>query len=246
MWTRYRVTFDFMTRTYGSVPSDPEVVAAWLKAREPRVKAPGARSIEEINEEVLASIERGEEFDEKSSQILVFQRHRGVCSVRFDTIRAHIKDCSRVLSNQYVGRIEGERAFSTRVINGVYTDPAAYWVPILRPDGELVTKHDGEMDKFVHPRAGVSALKRLEWIEPARIVFTLFVLGAKGNKPSVSEDDLHHIFTYGGIHGYGGERSTDGGKYTYRIEPLESGRAQATVSGSAVREAGTTARRKRA
>lgn len=234
MWTKYRVTWDFMTKMYGSVPSDPEVVAAWLNARKPRVRAPGARSIEEINEEVLASIARGEEFDEKSSQILVFQRHRGICSARFDTIRAHIKDCSRVLSNQYVGRIDGERAFSTRVINGVYTDPAVPWVPILRPDGEPVTKHDGELDKFVHPRPGVSALKRLEWIEPARMVFTLLVLQAQGNKPSVAETDLHTIFTYGGIHGYGGERSTDGGKYTYRIEGLEDGRAAGAKRGRPV------------
>ena len=234
MWTKYRVQWDFLTKMYGSVPSDPEVVKAWLGARQPRVKAPGARSIEEINEEVLASIERGDEFDEKSSQILVFQRDKGVPCVRFDTIRAHIKDCSRVLSNQYVGRIEGERAFSTRVINGVYTDPAQYWVPIVRPDGAPVTKHDGELDKFVHPRPGVSALKRLEWIEPARLVFTLFVLTSQGNKPSVAESDLHTIFQYGGVHGYGGERSTDGGKYGYGIERLEGGSAEDQNRGGAV------------
>lgn len=245
MWTKYRVQWDFLTRMYGSVPSDPEVIAAWLKARMPTIKPAEARPMEAIQEEVLASIERGEVFDEKECQILVFQRHGGLCCVRFDTIRAHIKDCARVLSNQVMPRREGERAFSTRVINGVYTDPAQPWIPILRPDGSpTITKPDGEVDKFVHPRSGVSALKRLEWLEPARLDFTLFVLTTMGDKPSVAESDLHHIFTYGGVHGYGGERSADGGKYTYRIERLEGERPGAPQSGGDLSKAGTDLRRR--
>ena len=138
MWTKYLVKLDFFTPMYGSVPSDPEVVAAWLKARmEKRPKPPSARSIQEINEEVLASLE---DVSAEDSNILVFQRHKNVLSVRFDTIRAHIKDCSRVISNQYVGRIDKERAFSTRVINGVYLDPAVYWVPILRTFSPVVRR----------------------------------------------------------------------------------------------------------
>lgn len=230
MWDKYRVQWDFMTPMYGQTPADPEVVKKWLDTRKANVKAPGAKSIEEINEEVLATINRGEEFEDKECNILVFQRHKGALCARFDTIRAHIKDCSRVLSNQFTGQIKGERAFSTRVINGVYTDPAMYWVPILRADGTPITEHDGEKDKAVHvrgPAGSISALKRLEYIEPgARMDFTLMILTAQGNKPSVAEADLHHIFTYGGVHGYGGERSSDGGKYTYKLERMEDGRAE--------------------
>src|SRR5262245_33114278 len=158
MWTRYRVRWDFLTKLCGSTPSDPEIVKAWLASRKPAATPPKARSIAEIQEEVLASIQRGDEYDEKGSNILVFQRHNGVLCMRAGTVKAHIKDCARVLANQWMGRLAGERSFSTRVVNGVYPDHKQYWIPILRPDGTPVTKHDGERDQPVHVN-GQSALK---------------------------------------------------------------------------------------
>ena len=216
MWTRYRVRWDFLTQLCGSVPADPEIVKAWLDARKPRVRPPGGKSIDDINEEVLATLAAGDELSDADSNILTFQRHEGGCVQRAATVKAHLKDCARVLSNQYIGRIEKERAFSTRVINGVYHDPAVYWIPILRPDGTPVEKHDGERDKAIHVR-GMAALKRFEWIQPARMDFTLLVLTAIGNKPSVSEEDLGTLMEYGGVHGYGGERSDGEGRYTFTI-----------------------------
>ena len=215
LWTRYTVTLDGLTPLCGSVPSDPEIVGAWLKARQPRVRPPGAKSMQETNEEVLASLERGEEYDEASCQILVFQRHEGACVERFDTLRAHIKDCARVVSG-YTGRIEKERSFATKAVNGLYVAETPYWVPILRPDGTPVTKHDAETERAIRTPRGASALKRFERIEPWRVVFTLKVLTV-GGKMAVAEDDVHMIFTYGGTHGYAGERGADGGRYTYDL-----------------------------
>ena len=215
MWTRYRVRWDFLTQLCGSVPADPEIVKAWIEARKRRVYPPGGKTLTEINEEVLASL-ADDTLSEEESNILTFQRHEGVCVMRAATVKAHLKDCARVISNQYVGRLANERAFSTRVINGVYHDPTVYWIPILRPDGTSVAKHDGERDKAVHVR-GQSALKRFEWIQPARMDFRLLVLTAKGNKPSVAEEDLHTLMEYGGVHGYAGERSDGEGRYTFTL-----------------------------
>src|SRR4029453_9708301 len=110
------------------------------------------------------------------------------------TVRAHLKDCARVLSAQYIGRIENERAFSTRVINGVYVDERHYWIPTGRGDGHSLADPDGAFDKPVYvktPRGPVSALKRISYVEPpAMLEFTLKVLGR-----SVSETDLHHLFS---------------------------------------------------
>jgi hypothetical protein len=216
VWTQYRVTWHFLTRLCGSVPADPEMIQKWLEVREPRVKAAGARSIQEINEEVLASLEEGEK-DESEFSLLKFQRHDGILVQRYGTVRAHFKDCARVLSNQYIGRIKGERAFSTRVVNGVYLDEHQYWLPILR-EGSPVTDSDGFMDKAVHVRGPrgepLNALKRIEYIEPpSSITFTVKVLGQ-----SVTEDDLHTLMEYGGTHGYAGERSDGEGRYEYEIE----------------------------
>ena len=222
LWTDYRVRWEFLTRLCSSVPADPEIVNKWLEARQPRVKPAGALSIAEINEEVLASIERGEGEADQQFSMLVFQRDQGRLVMRAGTIKAHIKDCARVLSAQFIGKIQGERAFSTRVTNGVYPDATRYWVPILRPNGESVTDADGAYDKPIHVRGPMgqpmNALKRFEFVDPPSVLeFTIKVLGR-----SVSEIDLHHLFTYGGTHGYAGERGDGEGRYTYTLEALHA------------------------
>jgi hypothetical protein len=230
LWTWYRVRWEFLTDLCASVPADPEVIKKWLEIREPLVKPAGALSIQEINEEVLASIERGEGEAPQAFSFLVFQRHAGAVCLRAATVRAHIKDCARVLSAQFVGRIQGERAFSTRVINGVYHDERQYWLPVRRADGSIVTAPDSERDKAIHVRGPrgepLSALKRFEVIAPPAVLdITLKVLGR-----SVSETDLHHLFTYGGTHGYGGERGDGEGRYTYTLERLDAAPEPAAVT----------------
>lgn len=220
LWTRYEVTWHFLTRLCASVPADPEIIKKWLEARQPAVKPADALSIQEINEAVLASIERGEA--EPDYSMLVFQRHAGFLVQRAATVKAHIKDCARVLSTQFVGRIEGERAFSTRVINGVYLNPVPYWVPILRENGSPIAMADGAYDKAIHVRGPrgepLNALKRFEYVEPPSMLrFGLNVLGR-----SVSETDLHHLFQYGGVHGYAGERGDGEGRYDYELRRLDA------------------------
>jgi len=223
LWTQYRVRWEFVTKLCASTPADPNIIEKWLEARQPRVRPAGARSIEEINEEVLASIERGEGLPDDEYSLLVFQQHAGGLVMRAATVKAHLKDCARVLSAQFIGRIEGERAFSTRVANGVYPINAEYWLPILRPDGSRVTKADGAFERPVHARGPrgqpINALKRFEWIDPAVLEFTLNVLGR-----SVSDVDLEHLFEYGGVHGYAGERGAGEGRYVYSISRLDAAR----------------------
>jgi hypothetical protein len=227
LWTHYRVTWTFLTRLCASVPADPDMIRKWIESREARVKPAGALSIEEINEEVLASIERGEGEPDQSYSMLVFQRHAGALVERYGTVKAHIKDCARVLSSQYIGKIEKEKSFSVRITNGLYLDPAQYWIPICRENGQPVREADGAFDKaihvYVHGRGQMSALKRFEYIEPpSTMTFTVKVLGR-----SISETDLHHLFEYGGVHGYAGERGDGEGRYQYTIERLEVDRLKA-------------------
>ncbi len=221
LWTTYRVVWTFLTDLCSSTPADPELVEAWLAARMPRVKPAGAMSIEEINEEVLASIERGEDEPDQSYSLLVFQRENGVLSMRAATVKAHIKDCARVLAAQFVDRIKGQRSLSTRMVNGVYLDKRVYWIPIRRPDGSPMRTADGTRDKPIHVRGPrgepLNALKRFEYVKPPSMMeFTINVLGR-----SVSEADLHHVFSYGGTHGYAGERGDGEGRYEYTLEHLD-------------------------
>jgi archaellum component FlaF (FlaF/FlaG flagellin family) len=215
IWTIYRVQWDFITQLCGSVPSSKDLVDDWVNARKPKAQPPGTKTIDEIQEEVFETLDNAEE---PSYSKLVFQRNeRGEIVMRAATVRAHIKDCARVISGQYVGKIQGERSFATRIINGVYVDEEQYWIPVTTQDAKPVPmKNAMSRDKAVHvkgPRGTMNALKSFEYVEGARMRFRLKVLGK-----SASLKDLETLFMYGGVHGYAGERGDGEGKYRFTIE----------------------------
>jgi len=218
MWTQYRVEWQFITKLCSSVPANPNVRDAWLKARQPRVKPPGGKTIDEINEEVAASLAEVEE--EETASLLVFQRERGSLVMRAETVRAHLKDCARVLSRLYIGKIEGEKSLAVRVKDGVYMDPKSYWIPITGVDDVAYTEPDGRMERFLHtigPRGiPINAIKCFEFIECPRMSFVIKVLG-----DCVKKIDLETVMEYGGVHGYAGERSAGEGKYTFQVTKIE-------------------------
>ena len=100
-WTVYKVRWDFVTKLCASIPGSPELVKIWLESRQPKVMPPGGKSIDEIQEEVFDTLANP---DEQATTLLIFQRQNGALFMRAATVRAHLKDCARVLSNQYIGR----------------------------------------------------------------------------------------------------------------------------------------------
>jgi len=216
MWDRYEVTWTFVTKVCAGTPADPELVRKWLDARKPKVEPPSHRSIDEIQAEVIESLG---EIDEEQSQLLVFQRNKGRLCMRASTIKAHMKDCSRVISAR-VGRLQGEAAFSTKIINGTYPDhPGQYWVPFQRMDGSFLTVADGEEDKPIHVKDTMgrpkNALTRFEWVYGVKMVWELW-----GMNGWIHQSDLETLYTYGGVHGYASQRGDGEGKYTFEINQL--------------------------
>ena len=227
-WSTYHLRLDFLTSLCASVPANPELISKWLEARRPRVRPPGGKSIDEINEEVFATLP---ELEEPEPSLLIFQRNptNGAnLMVRAGTLRAHWKDCARVISGSE-GKIEGEKSFSVKVQNFVYYDPTIYWVPILRPDDSLIMDADGKREKAIHVRNArtgqpMNALKVFEFVNPARIDILLQVWRVPtkdGFKDMITKKDLDTLFMYGGVHGYGGERSDGEGRYTHILTLLD-------------------------
>lgn len=220
MWKRYTVEMRFVTALCASVPANPEIQLPWLQARLARKKVvpANARSLDEIATEVLTSTEGVQNPEEEQEQSLhVFQRVEGALAMRAATVRAHIKDCGRVISSLVSGKVTGEKSFSTKVINSVYLDPAVYWLPILSADsGKPITDPTGRREKPIHVRTPLgerSAIKVYEYVEDAMLRVPLLVLENKGGKTVISESDLGTLFEYGGVHGYGGERGDGEGRY---------------------------------
>jgi len=221
MWTKYEIKWQFVTKLCASVPANPNVLEAWLKARQPRVKPPGGKTISEINEEVVASLREQPDEEDGQYALLVFQSESKRLVVRAETVRAHLKDCARVLSRLYIGKVQGEKSLGVRVKDGIYMDLSEYWLPILHEGTGTYTEADGRMERFVHtinPKTGapINAIKCFEFIECPTLIFTLKVLGN-----CVKQEDLETIMEYGGTHGYGGERSAGEGKYVFEIKLKE-------------------------
>lgn len=216
LWQYYRVRWTFLTQICGSVPADPAIIKRWLASRQPAARPAGGKSIEEITEEVLDTIDNTLADEELAlASMLCFQRHDGQVVVGARTIKGHIKDCARQISGMYVGMIQGEKSYAQRAINGVYLPPADYWIPVLR-DGRPLAAADGTREKPIHVRTArgpMSSIKNFEFITQPTIEFTLQVV-----TKSFSLDDLQTLFEYGGVHGYGGERSDGEGRYTYDID----------------------------
>ena len=221
MWTEFDVQWDFLTSLVSSVPADPEIVKAWLESRKPPNRPPQSKSIDEVQQEVLATLPA-----EAESGILVFQRQEGGLVVRMNTIRAHLKDCARILSTMYVGRVEKEKSFAVKVKDAVYYDPTTYWLPILAQDTDKqMTVATGSRDVPIHamtPMGQINALKRFEFVENARLKFKLLVLTPPSGRPVVPLEDLRTLMMYGGTHGYGGERSAGEGRYVATVTQLEA------------------------
>lgn len=241
MWTIYLVRWQFITQLCASVPGDSELIKKWLAARAPTVRPPDSKSLDEIAEEVFSTLATPEP-EEQGPTTLVFQRVRGVLAARMATIKAHLKDCAYQLQTYTAGYVQGDKSLRTKVANGVYWPPippvisymGTPFVPILGADGAPLTAPSGVREKPIQVMTSMgprSALKAFEYVEDASIEFHLAVLTApdrqvkRGNgiaeiagRPLINEDDLKSLMLYGGMHGYAGERSEDGGRYAFTVE----------------------------
>lgn len=207
MWLFYEVSMNFEGRLCGSVPLSKELIRPWLESRMPNAKPEDARPIEEIEEEVLASIEEAEE-----RTTLGFQQDINGLFVRAGTIKAHIKDCANQIKD-----VVKVKALRSKVANKVFIEPDP--IHIQQANGEFVQSEDGEFERAVHvmtaqgPR---NALKRIRYIEQPTITFTVRLLKDK----EVTPDVLRSIFEYGSVHGYGGERGMGEGRYAFSMEGI--------------------------
>lgn len=214
LWTRYKVIWDFPGNLFGSVPKNKELIGSWLEARRPKATPPNARSIPEIQDEVFTTLLNEETPEEQLEKVaLGFQSVNNCLVMRGATIRAHLKDCGRIVGTMYVGKIEKEKSLGWKITNGLYVEE--YWVPICRPDGVSVSEPDGKRELMVHAmtRMGpVNSLKVVDFVSNVRMTFTLRLLC--GLKMS----DVETIMEYGAVHGYAGERSMGEGRYIHSIE----------------------------
>lgn len=202
MWETYNVVLTFRERLCGSVPQSKELIRPWLEARKPESKPENATSLDEIEEEVLATLSETEE-----RITLGFQEDVVGLFVRDGVVKAHLKDCGNQVRDFL--KIKALRA---KIANKVYVEPSRIY--LVDDNFKIVKKPHGEFERAVHvmtPLGPRDALKRIQYVEKSHIEFNLMVLADK----VIDEKILEGILEYGAIHGLGGERGMGEGKYTW-------------------------------
>lgn len=228
-WDVFLLRMQFEGRIMGAVPMERQIVKGWLETKAPTHAPEGARPLDELAAEVEQSTAWVDDVEETESTredpegmkrvTSVFQKHpeKGYLAVRAGTIRAHLKDCARQL---FQAKQVNVPVFRSKVANFVYVKP--YWVPIVRTDGEnghVLRKPDGWDERPIHvitmqgPR---SALKKSMFVEDVELWTVIGLL----QNPFVKPEHLELILTYGGIHGYGAERSLGEGQYEHELIPI--------------------------
>ena len=230
LWKSYQVTWRFVSRLCGSAPKE-DLLEHYALGIGPTVRPPSSRNIPQTLEVMMeTAVDTADVQDEAISRSTVgFFKLGQELVVPTYSIRAHIKDCVRQVEGLYIGRIEKEKSFVTRVKNGLYVkgealDAKGVDINWLLRDGIKIneSKIDGYQDRTIHafvPGKGQqNAIKRFAYLVQPEITFTVALLG-KAVKP----EDLDVVFRYGATHGYGGERSMGEGRYTYEIMEAENG-----------------------
>jgi hypothetical protein len=95
---------------------------------------------------------------------------------------------------------------------------------VLAESGEQVREVTGTYEKTIHvrtPQGERSAFKTMEYISAATVRFQLIVMTQPSGKLVINETDLDTLFSYGGVHGYGGERGDGEGRYIATVTPVK-------------------------
>ena len=206
MWQTAKVKLVFLEKVCGSVPLKKELVGAWLEARMPKKKPEEGKTIEEIKEEILNSIE-----DVEEKVTLGFQSDSNGLFVRGGTIKAHLKDCANQIKDVLKPQI---KALRSKVANKLYIEEQ--WVHFSK-DEQSVFKEDGEFDQPVHVMTALgprNALKTIRFLTQPSLEFMMRLMEDR----EVTKEVVEQIFRYGSIHGYGGERGMGEGRYKFEIE----------------------------
>lgn len=202
-------------RLMAGVPSDPKLVAAWLESRGLTEKV--AETLEQVEGATAESDQEQQavaDTAEANVARLVFKRHHDhALMVSGYTVKAHLKDAANVLKTKL-----GIKALKSKFADRAYV--LADEIILRRPNGESIRDLDGSWEHAIQimTRQGPrSAIKANDFLEPPVVIeFTLRLVDDKQVIPDMDKL-LVALLSYGGLHGYGPERSLGFGRYDWQV-----------------------------
>lgn len=231
MFKQFKVRWEFKNRLMAGTPANPALIGKWLEARKASeskykklvdtVPPEELKSLEQLEEEKVAALPNIPE--EADTSYLVFLRDEEKrLYLESYTIKAHLKDCCRVLGSKESELIKVKQ-FRSKFADRCFPGPEHIYITNgtpepLQGDAPIAGQfweHAVHVMTALGPR---NALKSNEYAEKATLEFTLKVLG----DDVVDKETLEMLMEYGSEHGYGGERGMGFGKYSYTVEEMAS------------------------
>jgi hypothetical protein len=208
----YKIAIQFRGRLYGGVPKNPDMIGDWIKSK---------IGIEDEVTEAITAEAQSKMIDtetEKSWNGFYRDEKKGVY-IECRQMKAAIKQCASVLG------ITRKRIGSKQILSEGGECKALDGGDRLylgKPEA------DGYEEKPIHvttPQGPRSALKRVDYVENARLEFEVWVLQTESQeKRHIGEEELVQILTMMQENGVGADRSQGGGKFDIaEFEKVQSG-----------------------
>lgn len=189
-WKKIKVVLQVRDRLLGGVPKNPEMIEGWVRGLVKKGKLAEDEATA-IIAETKDSIEQTEEkswtgFKRDAEGIYIEERH----------IKGHLKETAKV-----VGAFKDIKGFRELITKGLYVKPEKIH---LAPEPNGYQEESGQVMGMRGPR---SILKRRDYLEKPKVVFTLWVL------PRAKPDDIRALFEMGQEVGLLTDRTLGYGKY---------------------------------
>ena len=249
MWNDVKLVMKFTTALCGGLPRDEEFVTRHAERRtatesqhrkltqeaEENGRPPPQSMTAVVGERVatvdpirdplkrrLAEAEMEPSPDEEVKKIWVgFAKDDTGLFVPGRNIRAHLKDLAGVIAKpmktESIPDVKGIFNFRVKFVDSVYVKEDRVYIQSNK--GSVITKASGFRDatlSVMTMRGPRTCLKRVDYIDDCQIVCTVQML-------AYSEIKLKHLelcLEYGGVHGFGQDRSLQFGRYEATVEAM--------------------------
>lgn len=234
------VTIEFISPVLGSQPST-NIGLAHLRTKQIRQLARELkkvlRSEEQANEvaraEIMETLESLAEQKEQEENVTVFPRDReGRIVLLSHQIEGYLKERAQLLRPQRPSRRGSGQALLTRqdVVSYLFVLPDV--IPLLRPDGSVVTEEDIKIYQRPLRRDGGApgkqavAIAYSEIVEPPVVAsFTVEAHGPLSGEPVWEPEHLEALLEYGERYGLGQFRNGGYGRFiltSFTVTPVKS------------------------
>jgi len=205
MYRLYQVVLRFEDRVCGGIPKHPNVIRAWVEARTGYDDERAEEIIKEAKNAMQATDTLGEKEEIKAWTGFKVDD----CGLYLESrqVMAMLKESANVLKgikgSEPIIKIKNLKA---RLAERVFVEPSKIYLLPMRqePDG-----YEEHTIRVMTPRGPRSAIKRFDYIEGARVEFTLRVL----DDGLIGEAELRQILDLAEHLGLGANRSQGYGQF---------------------------------